>query len=230
MTVDISIFEKAYKEGRTFLLEHEALKIFESVGIKFPANILAQSLDDARKFAKKHGFPVVIKAMSTEILHKSDFNAVVVGIKDENELKEKYNDMVKRLSKYNLAGILIEKQVKKGIELIIGTNNDPTFGPVVAFGIGGILVEAISDVTFRTCPTTKDRALRMINEIKTQKMLNGFRGMPPIKREELADMIAKVSQLVIDYGQYINEIDLNPVIANEDGVFGVDARIILKKQ
>ncbi|NHJ48064.1 MAG: acetyl-CoA synthetase [Asgard group archaeon] len=228
MKVDKSIFEIAKKEGRDFLLEHEALKIFESVGISFPDNILAKSKNEAVKFAKKAGYPVVIKAMSPKILHKSDYKAVVIGIDNEEELKTAYKDMVDRLGKYELTGILVEKQVKKGTELIIGMNIDPTFGPVVAFGIGGILVEAISDVTFRSCPTTKQRALRMINEIKTQKMLNGFRGLPPVDRDILSDMIVKVSELAITLGDYIKEIDLNPVIANEDGVFGVDARIIIK--
>jgi acyl-CoA synthetase (NDP forming) len=228
MKVDTKPFEVAKKEGRNFLLEHEALRVFESINVTFPANILAQNADEAIKFAKKVGFPVVIKAMSSKILHKSDYKAVVIGIDTEEELKDKYNDMVKRLGKYDLVGILVEKQVKKGTEIIIGMNIDPTFGPIVAFGIGGIFVEAIKDVTFRLCPTTKERALRMIDEIKMQKMLNGFRGLPPVDRDGLADMIVKVSELAIELGDYIKEIDLNPVIANEDGVFGVDARIILK--
>ena len=230
MKIDTKPIEIASKEGRDFLLEHEALKIFESVGITFPENALVKDTKEALAFAKKVGYPVVIKAMSPQILHKSDYKAVVVGINDNGELKEKFEDMKKRLSKYNLVGILIEKQVKKGTELIIGMNIDPTFGPVVAFGIGGVLVEAISDVTFRLCPTTKHRALRMINEIKTQKMLNGFRGLPPVDRDAVAYMIVKVSELAIELEDYIKEIDLNPIIANEDGVFGVDARIILKKK
>ncbi|NHJ31706.1 MAG: acetyl-CoA synthetase [Asgard group archaeon] len=230
MKIDSKPIEIANKEGRDFLLEHEALKIFESVGITFPANALVNDTKEAIAFAKKVGYPVVIKAMSPQILHKSDYKAVVVGINDDDDLKSKFEDMKKRLSKYNLVGILIEKQVKKGTELIIGMNIDPTFGPVVAFGIGGVLVEAISDVTFRLCPTTKERALRMINEIKTQKMLNGFRGLPPIDRGAVADMIVKISQLAIELDEHIKEIDLNPIIANEDGVFGVDARIILKKK
>ena len=228
MKVDTKPFEVAKKEGRDFLLEHEALRVFESINVTFPANILAQNADEAVKFAKKVGFPVVIKAMSPKILHKSDYKAVVIGIDTEKALKDKYEDMVKRLGKYDLVGILVEKQVKKGTEIIIGMNIDSTFGPVVAFGIGGIFVEAIQDVTFRLCPTTKDRALRMIDEIKMQKMLNGFRGVPPVDRDALAEMIVRVSELAIELDDYIKEIDLNPVIANEDGVYGVDARIILK--
>ena len=228
MKVDTKPFEVAKKEGRDFLLEHEALRVFESINVTFPANILAQNADEAVKFAKKVGFPVVIKAMSPKILHKSDYKAVVIGIDTEKALKDKYEDMVKRLGKYDLVGILVEKQVKKGTEIIIGMNIDSTFGPVVAFGIGGIFVEAIQDVTFRLCPTTKERALRMIDEIKMQKMLNGFRGLPPVDRDALAEMIVRVSELAIELDDYIKEIDLNPVIANEDGVYGVDARIILK--
>ena len=230
MKVDKKPFEVALKERRDFLLEYEALRVFESINVTFPANILAQNVEEAIKFAKKVGFPVVVKAMSSKILHKSDYKAVIIGIDTEEELKEKYNDMIKRLGKYDLVGILVEKQVKKGTEIIIGMNIDSSFGPIVAFGIGGIFVEAIKDVTFRLCPTTKERALRMINEIKMQKMLNGFRGLPPVDREALAEMIVKVSELAIELEDYIKEIDLNPVIANEDGVFGVDARIILKKQ
>ncbi|MHA1154471.1 MAG: acetate--CoA ligase family protein [Candidatus Heimdallarchaeota archaeon] len=222
-------FATAYNEGRSFLLEHEALKVFESVGIIFPPNMLAKNVDEAVTFAKKIGYPVVIKAMSPKILHKSDYNAVIIGIDSDEALKHQFNDMDSRLKKYDLVGILVEKQVKKGTEILIGMNIDPTFGPVVAFGIGGILVEAIGDVSFRSCPTTKQRALRLISEIKTQKMLNGFRGLPPVDRDALAEMIVKVSQLAIDLDKYIKEIDLNPVIANEDGVYGVDARIILKE-
>ncbi len=222
-------FATAYNEGRSFLLEHEALKVFESVGIIFPPNMLTKNADEAVTFAKKIGYPVVIKAMSPKILHKSDYKAVIIGIDSDEALKNQFNDMDSRLKKYDLVGILVEKQVKKGTEILIGMNIDPTFGPVVAFGIGGILVEAIGDVSFRACPTTKQRALRLISEIKTQKMLNGFRGLPPVDRDALAEMIVKVSQLAIDLDKYIKEIDLNPVIANEDGVFGVDARIILKE-
>lgn len=222
-------FATAYNEGRSFLLEHEALKVFESVGIIFPPNKLAKNVDEAVTFAKKIGYPVVIKAMSPKILHKSDYNAVIIGIDSDAALTNQFNDMESRLKKHDLVGILVEKQVKKGTEILIGMNIDPTFGPVVAFGIGGILVEAISDVSFRVCPTTQQRALRLISEIKTQKMLNGFRGLPPVDRDALAEMIVKVSQLAIDLDKYIKEIDLNPVIANEDGVYGVDARIILKE-
>ncbi len=222
-------FATAYKEGRSFLLEHEALKVFENVGIVFPPNMLANNVDEAVTFAKEIGFPVVIKAMSPKILHKSDYHAVVIGIDSEVALENQFNDMKSRLKKHDLVGILVEKQVKKGTEILIGMNIDPTFGPVVAFGIGGILVEVISDVSFRLCPTTKQRALRLISDIKTQKMLNGFRGLPPVDREPLAEMIVKVSQIAVDLDKYIKEIDLNPVIANEDGIFGVDARIILKK-
>ena len=222
-------FATAYKEGRDFLLEHEALQVFEKIGVVFPPNKLVQNLEEATKFAQEVGYPVVIKAMSPKILHKSDYKAVIIGIDSDQELKDQFSDMESRLKKYDLTGILLEKQVKKGTELLIGMNIDPTFGPVVAFGIGGVLVEAIKDVTFRMCPTKKDRALRMINEIKTQTMLDGFRGLPPVDRNALAEMIVKVSELAIKMDDYIKEIDLNPVIANEDGVFGVDARIILKK-
>lgn len=222
-------FATAYREGRTFLLEHEALKVFNEIGVAFPPNILAKNVDEALDFAQRVGYPVVLKAMSVNILHKSDYNAVVVGIQTDQELKEQYKDLMTRLSKYELVGILVEKQVKKGIELLIGMNIDSTFGPVVAFGLGGILVEAIGDISFRMCPTTTDRAMRLIDEIKTQKMLNGFRGVPPVNRPALAEMIVKVSNLAIDKSDYIKEIDLNPIIANEDGIFGVDARIILKE-
>ena len=230
MKIDTTLIEAALKEGRDFLLENEALKVFESIGVSFPQNQLTKTVSAAITFAKKIGYPVVIKGISPKILHKSDYNAVVVGIKDDSELKQKFNQMQEQLKKYNLTGILVEKQVKKGIELLIGTNIDYTFGPIVALGIGGVLVEAIKDVTFSLCPTTKNRALEMINELKTQKMLNGFRGMPAVNREALADMIVKVAQLAYDLTTVIKEIDLNPVIANEDGIFGVDARIILQKK
>ncbi|MCG3216586.1 MAG: acetate--CoA ligase family protein [Candidatus Heimdallarchaeota archaeon] len=225
---NIEIFEKVKQENRTALLEHESKKVLRNIGVNIPPSRIITSLDDALIAAKEFGFPVVMKLMSSEVLHKTDAKAVVINIDTEEKVIETYDDFMKRFESFSIAGILIERMVNKGLELIIGTNTDSTFGPVILFGVGGVLVEAIQDVVFRMCPTTKEQALSAIDEIKAKKLLDGFRGMPKVDREELADMIVKLSKLAWEYRDNIAEMDINPVIANEDGIFPVDARIILK--
>ena len=222
------IFEKVKQQNRTALLEHESKEVLKNIGISVPPSKLVQSTEEAVNKAKEFGFPVVMKLMSSQVLHKTDAGAVTIGIGSEEEVAEVFNDYMNKFKDYGIAGVLVEKMVKKGLELIIGTQDDETFGPVLLFGVGGVLVEAIKDVVFRMCPTSKEQALSAINEIKAKVLLDGFRGLPEVDKEKLADMIVKLSELAWQNKKYIAEMDINPIIANEDGLFPVDARIILQ--
>ncbi len=222
------LFEKTKQENRSWLLEHEAKQVLQNMNILIPPSKLVLSEEEAIESAKEFGFPVVLKLMSKDVMHKTDSGAVVIDLSNEQEVKETYNDFIRRFENVEIAGVLVEKMVKKGLELIIGTSTDSTFGPVILFGVGGVLVEAIKDVVFRMCPVTKEQALGAIGEIKAKILLEGFRGQPKVNKDQLADLLVKISQLAWENREYITEMDINPIIANEDGIFPVDARIILK--
>ncbi|MCE7748835.1 MAG: acetyl-CoA synthetase [Candidatus Heimdallarchaeota archaeon] len=222
------IFTIIQSEQRKAVLEHEAKMILRKMGIIVPPSTLVKTKEEAIEAASKFGYPVVMKLMSIEVIHKTDYDAVVVNLQSEEEVKSTFDDFMNRFSSVDVAGVLVEKMVGKGLELIIGTNTDPTFGPVILFGVGGVMVEAIKDVVFRLCPTTQPQALQAIEEIKARVLLEGFRGMPKVNKEELSNLIVKLSELAWEYKEYIAEMDINPIIANEDGLFPVDARIILK--
>lgn len=222
------LFEKTKQENRSWLLEHEAKQVLQNMNILIPPSKLVLNEEEAIESAKEFGFPVVLKLMSKDVMHKTDSGAVVIDLSNEQEVKETYIDFMRRFENIEIAGVLVEKMVKKGLELIIGTSTDSTFGPVILFGVGGVLVEAIKDVVFRMCPVTKEQALGAIGEIKAKILLEGFRGQPKVNKDQLADLIVKISQLAWENREYITEMDINPIIANEDGIFPVDARIILK--
>ncbi len=222
------LFEKTKQENRSWLLEHEAKQVLQNMNILIPPSKLVLNEEEAIESAKEFGFPVVLKLMSKDVMHKTDSGAVVIDLSNEQEVKETYNDFMRKFENVEIAGVLVEKMVKKGLELIIGTSTDSTFGPVILFGVGGVLVEAIKDVVFRMCPVTKEQALGAIGEIKAKILLEGFRGQPKVNKDQLADILVKISQLAWENREYITEMDINPIIANEDGIFPVDARIILK--
>ena len=222
------IFKIVKQQNRSALLEHEAKEVLRNIGVSVPPSKLVKTKEEAVSKAKEFGFPVVMKLMSAQVLHKTDAGAVTIGIGSEEKVAEVFDDYMVRFKDVEIAGVLIEKMVKKGLELIIGTQDDETFGPVLLFGVGGVLVEAIKDVVFRMCPSTKDQALSAINEIKASVLLDGFRGMPKVNKDELAGLIVKLSELAWESREYIAEMDINPIIANEDGLYPVDARIILQ--
>ena len=223
----VKIFQKAKDENRN-LLEHEAKEVMKEIGVLIPEGQVVKTKEDAIKVSKELGFPLVMKLMSPQVLHKTDAKAVVVGIKNEEEVEDTFQDFMERFSDVTVEGVLIEKMVNKGVEIIIGTQTDPTFGPVILIGLGGVLVEILKDVVFRLCPTTKERALDAINSIKSKKLMEGFRDLPKVNKEKLAELMVKISNLAWEYKDYIAEMDLNPVIANNEGIWTVDARIILK--
>lgn len=222
--------EKAIQQKKKFLTVQESKKILllES----FPVNPtgFGTDLKEVLAEAEKIGFPVVLKVSSQDIIHKSDIGGVVTEIRSINELKEKFDQMQQRISQKvpnaKIEGYVIEK-MESGIELLVGSTVDPMFGPILAFGLGGIYVEVLKDVVFRLIPIEREDAIEMLSEIKAAKILDGIRGQPPVNKKALVDLLIKTS-IFIDHHPEIEELDLNPVFATEKGVSVVDARIILK--
>lgn len=227
------IFDETIKTDHKVITEEVAKSILKSYGIKVPGYALVNSADQAAKAAKKLGFPLVMKVVSPQILHKTDVGGVKVGLDNVNDVKKTFNDMYKRLSKkkgVHVKGILLEKMVSKGTELIVGLQNDPQFGPVIMVGIGGVLTEVFRDVAFRMLPITTSDAKSMLDELKGSKMLKGFRGSAPIDMNMLAKALVQIGKLGVDNATHFDSIDFNPVVVYPKSYAVVDAKIILRKE
>ncbi|MDX1370996.1 MAG: acetate--CoA ligase family protein [Nitrososphaeraceae archaeon] len=222
------IFEDTIKKGNKIITEESAKIILSEYGINVPEYSLVTNDSEASSKAKEIGFPIVAKIVSDQILHKTDVQGVKVGIKSEEEAKESFLDMYSRLSKdYDVKGVLLEKMVPKGVELIVGLQNDPQFGPVIMLGLGGIYTELFKDISFRVLPITKKDAMEMFNDLKGNKILKGFRGAEPVDLNLLSDAIVKIGNLGIDMAKYIDSVDFNPIIAYPQNYYVVDAKILL---
>jgi acyl-CoA synthetase (NDP forming) len=225
------IMNQARKEKRTVLTEIESKKILTEVGINCTDTRLAATREGAVTLSKEIGYPVVLKISSKDITHKSDAGGVKVNLKDKAAVEKAYDDiMASCTAKYpnaNIEGVAVQRMAKAGTEVIIGMTKDPSFGPVLMFGLGGIFVEVLKDVAFRIVPLEKKDASEMINEIKGKKLLEGYRGQDSADIPFLEDMLLKLSELV-DKTEGIAEIDMNPVFAYKQGAVVVDARIILE--
>jgi 3-hydroxypropionyl-CoA synthetase (ADP-forming) len=222
------IFEDTIKKGNNIITEESAKIILSEYGINVPEYSLVTNDSEATSKAKEIGFPIVAKIVSDQILHKTDVQGVKVGIKSEEEAKESFLDMYSRLSKeYDVKGVLLEKMVPKGVELIVGLQNDPQFGPVIMLGLGGIYTEIFKDISFRVLPITKEDAMEMFNDLKGNKILKGFRGAEPVDLNILSDAIVKIGNLGIDMAEYIDSVDFNPIIAYPQNYYVVDAKILL---
>ncbi len=236
MKKSMEIIEAARKDGRTALTEIEAKAIFEAYGMPTTKIALAKTEEEAIAAAKKIGYPIVMKIVSPDILHKSDAGGVKVNIKDEAAAREAFNTIMKNAKAYkadaNIHGIAVQEMAPWGTEVILGSINDPTFGPTLMFGLGGIFVEVLKDVTFRVSPVSSVEAMDMINEIKGAKILAGARGEAPRDRKALANAIVNYSSMILDLKDEIAESDANPflVYAEGEGLKVADARIILKKK
>jgi acetate---CoA ligase (ADP-forming) len=230
-----SIIASVRAEGRLAMTESEAKNVFTAYGLPVAATHLAKTEEEAVTMAERIGYPVVMKIMSPEIVHKSDAGGVKVNLKTEAAVREAFHTILKNAKAYNAAanihGVAVQEMAPWGTEVIVGAVNDPTFGPTVMFGMGGIFVEVLKDVTFRVAPISVDQALEMMGEIRAAPILAGVRGEAVRDREALADVLSRYSQLVSDLGDEIAESDANPVLVYEkgQGVKLVDARIILKK-
>lgn len=219
----------ALAEGRN-LLEHEAWQLFASYGIPVPRCQLAKTADEAVRFASEIGYPVVLKIVSRDILHKSEAGGVKVKLIDEESVRAAYAGIMQSVLVYRadarVEGILVCEMLPVGLETIIGMTQDVSFGPAFMFGLGGIFVELLKDVSFRVLPLTKSDALDMIGEIKGYHLLSGIRGEKPKDIDSLAELIVKVASLVEENPE-IKELDINPCFAYESGVRPADARILL---
>ncbi|MDY0000481.1 MAG: acetate--CoA ligase family protein [Polyangia bacterium] len=227
------VIEDAYSDGRTSLLEHEAKLLLGCHAVPVPMDRLATSAEEAARLASELDGPFAMKIVSPDILHKSDAGGVKLGLTCPREAEDAYRQIVKSAKRYcpdaDIRGCILSKMAQQGLEVIVGTKIDQQFGPVIMFGIGGILVEVVKDVVFRVLPISKLGARRMISEIKSASLLNGYRGSPPIDHSLIVELLLSVSEVVESYPE-IQEIDLNPVIVRADGLSIVDARVILKKR
>jgi len=224
------VFEETIQTNHKVITEELSKSILKTYGVKVPGYALVKSAEEAAKEAKKLGFPLVMKVVSPQILHKTDVGGVKVGINNVDEVKKTFKDMYGRLSKkkgVDVKGILLEKMVPKGVELIVGVQNDPQFGPVIMVGLGGIMTEVMKDVAFRMLPITTSDAKSMLNELKGSKLLKGFRGSPPIDLDMVSKMLVQIGKLGVENADYINSIDFNPVVVYPKSHFVVDAKIIL---
>src|SRR5882762_590803 len=208
------VLDTVKAEGRSGLTAPEGKIVCEAYGIAVPKEGVATSAGDAAKIAADMGFPVVLKIVSPEILHKTEAGGVLVGVKSAEEARTGYDTIIANAKKYNakarLLGVQVQQMLAGGQEVIIGAVTDPVFGKLVAFGLGGVLVEVLKDITFRLAPATKDDALSMLDGIAAAQILKGVRGADPVNRDALARMIQNVSQLIADFPD-IAEMDLNPV-------------------
>ncbi len=225
------IFAQARSEGRTALLEPEAKAVCMAYGIPVTRFSVANTEAGAARFAEEIGFPVVLKIVSPDILHKSDAGGVVVGLKNASEVKAAYKRILENAKKYKadakIVGVLVQEMAPSSTEIIIGAVKDPQFGQTLMFGLGGIFVELEKDVTFRVAPVSEQDACEMVTGVKAFPLLKGFRNMPAVDIQAIVDVLLCTSKLVMDHPE-IKELDLNPVLAYEKGAKTVDARIILE--
>ena len=220
------------KKGRIVLTEIEAKQVIEGAGIKVVATRLAKSQKEAIAISGEIGFPVVLKIASPDITHKTDAGGVKVGLKSAAEVKKAYAEIMasvrEKYPKAEIEGVAVQSMARQGIEIIIGMFKDAQFGPVIMFGLGGIFVEVLKDVSFRLIPIVKRDAEEMIKEIKGYTLLNGYRGQEPAHIPSLVDVLLKLSALV-EKTPEIKGIDLNPLFAYKDTAVAVDARIVLEE-
>jgi 4-hydroxybutyrate---CoA ligase (ADP-forming) len=227
-----SIFENVRKNGRSNLLEEEGYEVLEAYGFPTPKSILCTTEQECMNAANQIGYPLVMKIVSPDIIHKSDAGGVKVGIKTDDELKNSFRTITENALKYKsdakIKGVLVQEMVKSAKETILGASQDPTFGPVIMFGLGGIYVEVLKDVVFRVAPIDEQEAINMVESIKTIKLLKGVRGEKSSDLKAIADSLQRLSQLVVDFPE-IKEFDINPLLVLEvgKGARVVDARIIL---
>lgn len=223
------LIEKAKKEQRS-LLETEAKELLKEYNIPVPAFQLIRDESEIKKIENNISYPIVMKIVSPDIIHKSDAGGVKIGIKDEAAARIAFNEIVSKAKNYNeeakINGVIVYSMVPQGTEVITGITRDPQFGPVIMFGLGGIFVEVLKDVSFRVLPVKEIDVEEMITEIKGYEVLKGVRGESPKDIEAIKEVLLKLSKLAIDNPE-IQEIDLNPVFVYEKGLQVVDARMIL---
>jgi len=226
----VDVIDRAKAEGRTVLSEIESKQVLEEAGVPIATARLAETAEEAAKAAKEFGYPVVLKVVSPDVTHKSDVGGVRLGLDSPEAVTAAFAEIVESVKKHQpdarIEGVAVQRMARPGIEVIIGMSKDPQFGPVLMFGLGGILVEVLKDVAFRIVPLEPRDARQMVREIKGFPVLQGFRGQEPADLEALEKLILTVSTFVEAHPE-IEELDLNPVFAYKDGAIAVDARIVV---
>lgn len=225
------IVQRALEGGRLNLLEPEAKAICLDYHIPVPPFELARNADEASSAAERLGYPVVLKIVSPDILHKTEAGGVMLGIRSTAEVREAFTRISDNAEKYDskakIEGILVQKMAPQGTEVIVGGLVDPQFGQTLMFGLGGVFVEILNDVTLRIAPIAEQDACEMVREVKAYPMLKGYRGSPPVDEDTIVHILLAASDLMMENPQ-INQMDLNPIMAYEKGANVVDARMILQ--
>ena len=229
--LDSQRFRQVKQEKKTQLTEIEAKELLKEAGIPVIETKLARTKKEAISLSKGMGFPVVLKIASPEIIHKSDSGGVKLQLTNVTQVSKAYSEIMSSIrrnhSRVIIEGVSVQKMARPGVEVIVGMSQDAQFGPVLMFGLGGILVEVLKDVSFRIVPVTREDANEMIREIKGYSLLQGYRGQESVDISSLEQIIVKVSEFV-ERSPQIKELDLNPIFAYKDGAVAVDARIILE--
>ena len=225
-----ALIDDARAAGRAALTAPEAQRLCDAYGIPTPKQGLATSAAEAVKLASRFGFPVVLKIVSQDILHKTEAGGVIVGLQSAAEIRRAFDQLVKSAKRYKknaiIQGVQVQQMLKGGQEVMVGAVTDPSFGKLIAFGLGGVLVEVMKDITFRLAPVSKKDAQSMLESVAAAEVLRGVRGGKGVDRAALADIIGKVSKLVSDFPEIL-EVDLNPIFATEKGARAVDVRIVI---
>lgn len=221
------VISRAESEERTYLMEHECKELLLRAGIPTNSTLVAQSVDEAVELSDKIGYPVVLKVLSPEVVHKSDQGGVKLNLKNAAEVELAYKEIVTAFADKKLVGVTVQEMVTPGLEAIVGVSRDPAFGPVLMFGLGGVFVEVLKDVSFKILPVTEADIEEMIKELRGYKLLQGHRG-EAVDIPALKELLLKVSDLVMENPE-ISELDLNPVFLYPKGAMAVDARIFLRK-
>jgi len=226
------LFDRVRAEGRVSIGDAEAWSVLECYGFNIPKSRLAETAEEAIEIAEEIGYPVVMKIASPDILHKTDVGGVKVGLRTPDDVRDAFDLITYRATRYvpdaRIWGCQVQQMVTGGREVLLGMSRDPQFGPLVAFGLGGIYVEALKDVAFRVAPFSREEASEMIREIRAYPLLEGVRGQPPADHEAMVDALMKISQLVTDFPEIV-ELDINPLIVFDEGrgAIAIDMRLVL---
>jgi 4-hydroxybutyryl-CoA synthetase (ADP-forming) len=224
------IFDNVRTDQRNHLLEEEGYDVLNAYGFPRPKSYLCTNEEECVKRSEEIGYPVVMKIVSQDIIHKSDAGGVKVGLKNKEQVKSSFNEIITNARNYKkdakIKGVLVQQMIDSARETILGAKHDKLFGPLIMFGLGGIYVEALKDVVFRLAPIGEQEAIKMVESIKTYKILKGIRGQPPSDLKALVDCLLRLSQLVTDFPE-ITEFDMNPLLVLEEGkgACAVDVRI-----
>lgn len=224
---------RAREDRREVLTEPETMQLLSLAGIAVPAAVLVTTAEQAERAAKRLGFPVVLKVVSPDLLHKSDVGGVQVGLKSIDDVRRAYRTIaasIRRMARRaQIHGILVQPHMR-GLEVILGATHDAQLGPVMVFGLGGVAVELIGDVAFRLAPIDNRDARSMLAEIKAAPLLRGFRGSLPINRRSIVRALLRLSRMMHRFSHLIHEIEINPMLVTADGAVAVDAMAVIARR